>query len=43
MWKNLAPNIKAEKSQAKQQNRWEHNPAHQQTVCLKTVQAHSHL
>ena len=34
--KNLAPPIRAEKPQAKQQFRWERSPTHQQTGCLKT-------
>ena len=40
-WKNLAPPIRAEKLQAKQQTGWECGPIHQQTGCLKPFQAHS--
>ena len=36
LWKNLAPPIRAEKPQAKQQMGWEHSLTPQQTGCLKT-------
>jgi len=37
------PSVSIEKPQGKQQSRWDHSPAPQQTGYLKTPQAHSCL
>ena len=46
-WNELAPRpgptSQAPVPSAKQPTGWEHNPTHQQTGCLKTSWAHSHL